>query len=77
MTTADDIESEKEVLNAARISGLAFSDYDQENPEGANEDVKEVTTEDYSTKLIIYGVNESPPLHITIVCALQVLGLNF
>lgn len=30
-----------------------------------------VTTED-KAKYLIYGVNDSPPIHVTVVCALQV-----
>lgn len=32
----------------------------------------EVETENYADKYLIYGVNDSPPLHITLVCGLQV-----
>ena len=37
--------------------------------------VKEIRhglTEDGEEKYLIYGVNDSPPIHITVICALQV-----
>lgn len=35
-------------------------------------EVDAVLEGDHSSKCLIYGVNDSPPIHITIVCALQV-----
>ncbi|WAQ99328.1 S23A1-like protein [Mya arenaria] len=35
-----------------------------------NEDEPKII-EDFGAKLIIYGVNETPPLHVTLVCAMQ------
>ena len=39
-------------------------------PDGPN-DVK-VSVDSLTGKYLIYGVNDSPPLHVTVVCALQV-----
>jgi hypothetical protein len=36
------------------------------------DEVLETTVENYADKYLIYGVNDAPPIHITIVCALQV-----
>ncbi|XP_045170342.2 solute carrier family 23 member 1-like [Mercenaria mercenaria] len=62
--------TENNVCNETELTRLAFTDFDTEH----SGEIKESETElvkDYSKKVIIYGVNESPPLHITIVCALQ------
>jgi len=31
-----------------------------------------IEVEDLTNKYLIYGINDAPPIHITIVCALQV-----
>ena len=36
------------------------------------DDVLEASVENYADKYLIYGVNDVPPIHITIVSALQV-----
>lgn len=33
---------------------------------------KTIVTTDDKAKYLIYGVNDSPPIHVTVVCALQV-----
>lgn len=36
------------------------------------EKLVEAVAENSADKYLIYGVNEAPPIHITVVCALQV-----
>jgi hypothetical protein len=71
MVTEDDFGNETEVLNGTGLVGRGFTEFDIENPDRVKENDPEVV-EDYSKKVIIYGVNESPPIHIMLVCALQV-----
>ena len=36
----------------------------------------EVKIENYADKALIYGINDTPPIHITIICGLQVSLLS-
>ena len=36
-----------------------------------------VVIEDTAKKQLIYGVSESPPIHVTIICGLQVINTDF
>lgn len=38
---------------------------------------KEVVKIDITDKILLYGINESPPIHISVVCALQVSTIVF
>lgn len=38
---------------------------------------KKLEVDDLTAKYLIYGVNDSPPIHVTIICALQVCSFLF
>ena len=50
-------------------NGTLLDDSPDRKPD--KEDV-DVEVENYADKALIYGVNDTPPIHITIVCGLQV-----
>ncbi|WAQ93785.1 S23A2-like protein [Mya arenaria] len=65
------IGSQGEVNGDVMLTHFRKKDDDDANGEVETEETQ-VYIENYKDKLLIYGINDSPPIHVTIICALQV-----
>ena len=45
------------------------------NEKSADNVTASLAVERYRDKLLIYGVNETPPIHVLVICAIQVGGM--
>ncbi|XP_052781708.1 solute carrier family 23 member 1-like isoform X2 [Mya arenaria] len=64
------IGSQGEVNGDVMLTHFRKKDDDDANGEVETEETQ-VYIENYKDKLLIYGINDSPPIHVTIICALQ------